>query len=213
MLRAFLLLAFMGAALPAMAQDTAESRLRDMLRKTTTDLRTAEDTISGLQASLDQEKQQATLLRQQLDALKANPPDTGKVAAAEAEIARVRADAEAQMTTLQAGVKQWQDAYQKAADIARSKDGDARTALARAEKSEQQARICATANTKLEAVAFDILHLYQTQDFRSLLLGSYEPLLGFKKVELQNTIQDYEDKILDQKYRPGQIAQKPEAAK
>jgi len=39
-----------------------------------------------------------------------------------------------------------------------------------------------------------------------LLLLSYEPLLGLKKVELENTIQDYEDKILDQKYQPGRQA-------
>jgi len=45
--------------------------------------------------------------------------------------------------------------------------------------------------------------LYQSQSFRSLLLSSYEPVLGLKKVELENTIQDYEDKILEHKYRPG----------
>jgi hypothetical protein len=38
--------------------------------------------------------------------------------------------------------------------------------------------------------------LYRTQSFRTLLIGSYEPLLGLKEVELQNTIQDYEDRIL-----------------
>jgi hypothetical protein len=46
-----------------------------------------------------------------------------------------------------------------------------------------------------------------------LLLSSYEPLLGLKKVELENTIQDYEDKILDQKYRPGSEPLKTGASK
>ena len=52
-------------------------------------------------------------------------------------------------------------------------------------------------------MANDILHLYQTQGFRSLLLGSYEPLLGLKKVELENLVQHYEDRIEDQRLQPG----------
>ncbi len=104
---------------------------------------------------------------------------------------------------MQAGLKQWQDAYQKAADVARAKDADSKAATARDADAERKLAICTTANTKLEGVANDILHLYQSQSFRAVLLGSYEPLLGLKKVELENTIQDYEDKILDQKYRPG----------
>ena len=47
-------------------------------------------------------------------------------------------------------------------------------------------------------MAQDILHLYQTRGFRALVLGSYEPVLGLRKVELENTVQDYEDKIHDQ---------------
>jgi hypothetical protein len=100
-------------------------------------------------------------------------------------------------------LKQWQDAYQKAAETARAKDAEGKAATARAVQAEQRGGNCVAANTKLIGVANDILHLYQSQSFRSLLLLSYEPLLGLKKVELENTIQDYEDKVLDQKYTPG----------
>jgi hypothetical protein len=121
------------------------------------------------------------------------------------DIARLQAesrDAQAQVVALQASLKQWQDAYQKAADLARTEDAESKSATARATESDRRAGVCAVANTKLTAVANDILHLYQTQNFRSLLLSSYEPLLGLKKVELENTVQDYEDKIADQAYHP-----------
>jgi hypothetical protein len=210
---AFPLLALWLGCVPAMAQDTPEARLRDMLRRTTTELRAAQDSQALLQASLDQEKQKAATLQKQIEGLIAHPPEAAKPSMSEAEIARLRAEAQTRVTAVEAGLKQWQDAYQKAADIARTKDAEGKIAIARAIESERQAGICTAANTKLVSVANDILHLYQTQGFRSLLLASYEPLLGLKKVELENTIQDYEDKILDQKYRPGSAHAKTEPPK
>jgi type IV secretory pathway TrbL component len=188
---------------PAMAQDSPEDRLRDMLRRTTVELRAAQDSQAVLQASLDQEKQKTATLQKQLDDLASRPAQAAKPAVSDEEIAQLRADAQSKVAQVEAGLKQWQDAYQKAADIARAKDQDSKIATARATESARQAGVCEAANIKLEAVANDILHLYQTQSFRSLLLASYEPLLGLKKVELENTIQNYEDKILDQKYYPG----------
>ena len=61
---------------------------------------------------------------------------------------------------------------------------------------------CKAENKQLTGVAEDILHLYQTQDFRSLLLRSYEPLIGTAKVRLENLVQGYDDKIRDQEYIP-----------
>jgi chromosome segregation ATPase len=54
---------------------------------------------------------------------------------------------------------------------------------------------CVAANQKLAATAEDILHLYETQSFRSVWLKSYEPILGLDKVKLQNIVQSYDDKI------------------
>jgi hypothetical protein len=164
-----------------------------------------------LQASFDQEKQKAATLQKQLDDLTARQAEAAKPSMSEDEIARLRAETQARVTALEAGLKQWQDAYRKAADVARAKDAESKIATARATEGERRASICSVANTKLESVANDVLHLYKSQSFRSLLLASYEPLLGLKKVELENTIQDYEDKLLDQKYRPGREPAKPGA--
>ena len=57
--------------------------------------------------------------------------------------------------------------------------------------------LCVAQNQKLAGLAGDILHLYETQSFRSILLKSYEPILGFDRVKLENLIQSYDDKIAD----------------
>jgi hypothetical protein len=64
--------------------------------------------------------------------------------------------------------------------------------------------VCQAKNPKLIAVAQDILHLYQTPHFRSRARGNRDAVLGFKRVELENILQDNEDRILDQKYYPGE---------
>jgi hypothetical protein len=209
-----LLVMLLGYA-PAMAQETPESRLRELLRRTTAELRTAQDSQAALQASLEQEKQKSATLQKQVDQLSAAVPAV-KPALSNEDIARLQADlqdARTRVKALEAGLQQWRDAYQKAAEFARAKDAESKTMTARAAEAERKSGICADANTKLAGVANDILHLYQTQGFRSLLLSSYEPLLGLKKVELENAIQDYEDKILNQKYRPGRETTKTEAPK
>jgi hypothetical protein len=201
------LAAAMLLALPAArAQDNAEARLRDALRRTTIELRGLQDSQAALQASADQ-------AQKQVDALTAKLADAAKSAQSEQEIAQLRAALQSQQDqnkVLQSGLQRWQGAYQQAAEVARAKDAESKTLGTRSKELDGKLGVCTAANGKLIAVADDILHLYRTQDFRSLLLGSYEPLLGLKKVELQNTVQSYEDRILDQTYYADQPVARPQ---
>ena len=191
---------------PAMAQqDSPEARLRELLRRTGAELRAAQDGLAATQVSLEQEKQKNAALQKQIDELNARPPE--KPSISDEDLAALNADLAAQKTRaaeLDKALKQWTAAYQKAADTARAKDAESKAAIVRATESERRANVCIDGNTKLIGVANNILHMYESRSFRSLLLASHEPLLGLKKVELQNTIQDYEDKLLDRKYIPGQ---------
>ncbi len=109
-----------------------------------------------------------------------------------------------QNAQLQAGLQKWQAAYQNAAGIAQARDLDSRQTHATLTGAQGTLSICEDKNKRLIGVANDILHLYQTQSFRSLLVESYEPLLGYKKVELENIVQDNEDRIRTQQYYPGE---------
>lgn len=191
----------MLAIVPVRAQDsTGEARLREALRQTTIQLRALQDSQAALAAQLDQAKRERDALKQQLDAAKSAP------SAPDPQVAQLRDAVTAlqqQNAALQQGLQKWQAAYQQAADLARSKDAESRRLDAELRQRSSALTACTEANGKLIAVANDILHLYHTQSFRSLLLGSYEPLLGFKKVELENLVHDYEDKIADQQLQPG----------
>jgi chromosome segregation ATPase len=206
--RAVLLSCAMLAVGQARAQEsTGEERLREALRQTTIQLRAVQDNQATLTAQIDQLKQERDSLQQQLTAAKnaPRPPD--------AELGQLRdavAALQQQNAALQAGLQKWQGGYQQAADLARAKDAESRERGAALQQQNAKLGVCVATNGKLIVVADDILHLYHTQSFRDLLLGSYEPLLGFKKVQLENLVQDYEDKIDAQRLSPGApVAQAP----
>jgi hypothetical protein len=208
---------FAVACTSAHAQDQGEeARLRDALRRTTVDLRSAQDSQAALQTALDQAQRQRDQLQQQVTALTAKlaqapaavappvPAAAPQPSPADEELKSALDAARAQNESLQAGLSHWQAAYQQAATIARQKDADSQQAAAASKSAEQTLAICSTKNTKLIATAEDILHLYRSQSFHSLLLSSYEPLLGLAQVRLDNVIQDNEDKIREQKYYPNE---------
>jgi predicted nucleic acid-binding Zn-ribbon protein len=209
MRRALLIAALLFA--PAARADDETDRLRDALRHVTIDLRAAQDAQTTLQASLDQETKQNALLRQQVAALNAKvaatpaAPATPAVTPAalqalQAELAAARG----QNAALRGGLSKWQAAYGQAAAIAQAKDRESRDLAGTSTAEGRQLALCRAENTRLTGVANDILHLYRSQGFRSILLGSYEPLIGFEQVKLENIVQDYEDKIRAQAYLPTQ---------
>ena len=187
------------SAAPVRAQTSTEERLREVLRQTTVQLRALQDQQASLAAQLEQLKQERDSLAQQLEAAKTAPPPPDP---ALATLREAFAALQQQNAALQAGLQKWQAGYQQAAELARAKDADGRRLGQELQQATAKLKVCTGANGKLIAVAYEILHLYRTQGFRSLLVGSYEPLLGFKKVELENLVQDYEDRIEDQRLPP-----------
>lgn len=199
-------------AQPAHAQQTNEDRLRDALKRQMSDLRAAQDSQAALQAQVSDLTKQRDALQQQLDQAKAQlaakvapvakappPPD-------DAELKKLHDDLDAahkDNADLQAALVKWQSAYKDAAALAQSRDAEAKRLDAAFKDASGKLDTCKAANTKLIATAKDILHLYETEDFRSLLVKSYEPILGLARTRLENTVQDYEDKIYDGKYTGG----------
>jgi hypothetical protein len=91
-----------------------------------------------------------------------------------------------------------------AADKARSARADTE-----AKAAGKGLAACKDANTRMLGVGQEILHLYEDKSFISMILKSYEPILGLKRVALENLVQDYEDKLRDAEYFPGQEPAKP----
>ena len=139
-----------------------------------------------------------TALRAQLRAAQ------DQIATDTAEIAQLRAGgaasaqdvAAAQNAQLRQDLQSLQAAANNAIKNAHAQDKLVATALS------DRNDACVNANQKLVAISHDILHLYETQSFRGILLKSYEPILGLDRVKLENIVQDYDDKIHDQQITP-----------
>jgi chromosome segregation ATPase len=223
--RAFAAVALVAAvALPAVGRDamaeqaSVEDRLREALRRTTIELRALQDSQAGQQAALREATKQKDLLKQSLDLQNARIAELeGQAAQAsvlEQREAALRQDflaVQANNDALLEALKQWQAAYEEVAAVARTKDGERQRAEAGLAQTRETLSVCQQKNDKLVSVADDILNLYQSQDFVSVLIRSYEPVLGLQKVELQNIVQDYQDKILDQRFSPPAPVGSPEA--
>jgi hypothetical protein len=202
-------------AVGAVAQEAStEDRLRDALRHVTADLRAAQDSQTTLQAALDQAQKQRDLLQQQVTQLTAQiaaqpaaqPAPQPAAQPDQQQFRDVVETMKKQNAALQDGLAHWQSAYQQAATLAQTKDAQGRQAAASASTAQQTLDVCEAKNGKLIAVANDILHMYDTRKFRSLTSGGLDAVLGFKKVELENIVQDNEDRILGQKYYHGEQA-------
>ncbi len=212
MRRAHLVLLILAASVThAAAQEKSpEDRLRDALRQSVEQMRAAQDQAAQAQAQLaaaqqerDAAKAAQAAAEQKLAAAAAKP------AAKPEELAAMQAQLRAAATQdeqLRAAIGKMQAAYAQVTEVARGKIAEAAQSSAGLAADTRALATCKAANTRLIGVAEEILHLYQTVGFRSLLLRSYEPVVGFARVKLENLVQDYDDKIHDQEYVPPRAA-------
>jgi hypothetical protein len=189
---ALLILTLAGVS-PAWADnDNPETRLRAALRTATARIRELEDQNAQLTAK------QAAAERDKLDF-------TQKAAAADKELGALRQQTASDKTALdQASAAQkqqgdsiakWQASYNQAADTARTRDGDAKRLDGVVGQLRPRVQSCEAKNAELYRIGEEILGLYDKKDFFDLVAG--EPVTKLKRVELENTMQDYEDKMRD----------------
>ncbi len=195
----------LGLLLPlaAHAQDaTVEDKLRDALRHSTVDLRALQDSQAQLQADRDAAVKQRDTLQAQLaeaQAKLAAQPKVPEAPPVDQDAMKKLADQidaqRRQIASLQAanGRLQGQLGASQAAlaaKTAEAKQLDIQLHAARDRDTTEH-----SVNARLVKVSTAILHLYETQDFRALLVKSYEPLLGLWMVRRDNIVQDWDDKI------------------
>ena len=182
-----------------------EDRLRDALRQAVSQMHAAQDQAGQAQADAARAHAEQQAVQAQLDAALAKLATAApaKPAAPAADVQGLQdalQQALAQNAALQQGLAKSQTAYNGAAEAARSKDAESHTAAAKLAGATKVIATCKTENTKLIALGEQILTLYQSQSFRSILLRSYEPLIGSAKVTLENMVQKYDDEMHDQEF-------------
>ncbi len=72
-------------------------------------------------------------------------------------------------------------------------------------QTETNLQSCEAKNIKMFEAAKEVLNSYENKGVMDALLKS-EPVLQFKSVEMESIIQEYEDKLIKQKYQHKEIA-------
>lgn len=207
-----LLAVAIGAPLTAHAADNdTEKRLREALRGATIQLRSIEDERATLLARQAETAKENEELRRNMEALtnelagrsgsKKGEPDRAASERAAAELAQRLEQQKEATARLNETLEKWKAAYSEAAAVARAKEAERARLATLSQGLSQRAGRCEASNAELVKIGTEILDRYAAQSLGDVL-GTREPFLGFKRVELQNQVQDYRDKLLDQKATP-----------
>jgi len=196
------LAAFLLAAALASADDSSnspEARLRDALRNTMLQLRTVTADRDNLQAQLtDLQTQNDTLTKQLADLTKKSADtqasDTKTINVLKSQVS----DQESSIATLQHSLDQWKDSQRNAVAIAndtearRAKLADLSIHLQRAVDDQKQK------NDEMFNLGMELLDRYEKFGLGEALTAK-EPFVGITRTKFENLVQDYEDKLNDQR--------------
>jgi chromosome segregation ATPase len=195
-----LLFAMLGAGSAHADQSDAETRLRAALK-------TASARIREL------EEQNATLTAKQADADRDKQAMTQKAAEDDKTLAELHKQTDADRAALdqaaatqhqqQDSIAKWQASYDDAAEKARTRDADAKQLDTVLGRMRPRLQGCEAKNAALYRLGEDVLDLYDKKDFFDIV--TREPVTKLKRVELENVMQGYEDKLRDNRIAaPGQ---------
>jgi len=197
-------------------QATTESRLRDALRSTMQQLQDAQGQAATLQASQAQSDKDNADLKAKIDALTAQMASLNKQSAddkaasdkAVADLKSQNADLTAQIGKLNEALAAWEKDDKEYVQLAKDKEE------ARAQMAVQVILLKRvvddreTKNLALFNLGNEILTRYEKFSLGDAL-GAKEPFTGLSRVKLQELVQDYKDKISDQRVTPGQAPPTP----
>lgn len=202
-LAVLLAVGFGASALHAASTDN-ETRLREALRSALTQLRAAEDERAVLQAKQASSAKETESLRAQVAALTKELDDSVKKTEFERAVNEFNMKLSMQNETiaqLSETLDKWKVAYNEAVTVARAKEAQRAQLAVELGGMQKQYAVCRDANGELYKIGSEILDRYAGVGV-SDAFTTREPFVGFKRVELQNLVQDYQDQLLDRKIAP-----------
>jgi hypothetical protein len=188
---------------------SAETRLREMLRTTILQLRAAETERAALQAAQAESAAKEKALTEQVEALtKQSAADKDASDKAITDLKAKVADQDTQIAQLKDALEKWKEGYAKAADIANAKEAERAKLASQVILLDRKVADRETKNAELFRIGSEILRRYERFGIGDAL-AAREPFVGIARVKLENQVQDYQDKLLDQKIKPGQPPSSP----
>jgi chromosome segregation ATPase len=210
-----LLLPRLAAAQDA-GQETTESRLRDALRNTMLQLRDQQGQVATLQAAQAQSDKDKADLQAKVDALTAQVAAITKQSADDkatsdktiADLKSQNADLTTQIGKLNDALAAWEKDDKQYVQLAKDKEAARAMLAGQVIMLQRLVDDRETKNLALFNLANEILTRYEKYGLGEALTAK-EPFTGLTRVKLQELVQDYQDKILDQQVTPGQPATTP----
>jgi chromosome segregation ATPase len=203
-IRVLAALLVIGTTVPAHADD--EKRLRDQLREEhrralslAAQLADSAAQNETLQQQLADEKAHSDTLRQQAE------QETVKNQALQHQMADQKSQFDSQQAAAEKLLDKWRGSYESLVQQAKKIDGErrdyfqkAQSFQARSEQEEKQIASCTVKNKALVGIGNDLINLYKNKGIGDVLADN-EPFLQLSRAKMENLMQDYGDKIYDQK--------------
>jgi predicted nucleic acid-binding Zn-ribbon protein len=197
------LLLLAGAQSPAAdAPNAAEARLRESLKNTMLQLRAAQAESAAAQASKAELEAEKAALEASFEAFKkevvaARAADAAAATALQAKLA----DSEAQAKRLDGELAKTKASDKQFRELAGAKEAERAKLAAQIIVLDRKVADQQTRNAALYKTGTEILSRYEKFGLGEALTAR-EPFVGVTKVKLQNLVQDYSDKLSDQKIKP-----------
>jgi hypothetical protein len=182
-----------------------EIRLREALRDTMLQLRDAQNQIVTLQNTQAQSDKDNTDLKAKVDAQSSQIKSlTDQAADDKAASDKAIADLKSQVTDLTGengrlndALKQWKGAYNQVSQLATATEAERAKLAIQSATLQRLVDDRENKNVALYKVGSEILTRYEQFSLGDAI-GAKEPFVGISRVKLENLVQDYKNKLLDQ---------------
>lgn len=192
----FVLMMVVGALSSGTAFAQSETdRLRDALRSATAQTRALEDQRTALQAKVADADREKAAAKKEVDDLKA------QLKKADKEHREAVDEFNQRLAERDETLEKWKSAYEEAATVARTKDAERAKFEGEATAYKASTKSCLAKNTLLVKAGKEMVQRYKDLTIGEIVV-SREPMIQQRRVEIQNQLQESQDKFLDQKVNP-----------
>jgi len=179
--------------------DSGEARLRESLRGAMLQLRNAQTDLANAQSTQAAQTDEIKSLKEQLVLVKKNNAEDRVAAEKKAEEWKAKlAEQTGEIARYKEASEQWKAEYEKVTATAQTTEAKRAQLFSDSISLERQVADLRAKNAALYRVGKEILGRYEKLGLGEQFLAR-EPFVGRTRVALENLIQDYDDKLVDQR--------------
>ena len=183
--------------------NTVEERLRGQLRSTMLQLRDAQNQVATLQSAQAEYEKEKKALSDRVDELtKQSAADKDAATKTIADLNAKVTDQTSMISQMKDALDKWKAAYNKAVEVANTKEAQRAKFESQATVLQRRVEDDESKNLALYKLGKEVLNRYERFGLGTAITAR-EPFVGTTRVKLENLVQDYSDKLMDQTIKPG----------